>query len=49
MRPGVSYNFRVKAKNAAGWSQPSRDDITVVLRPEFGKLPSSYVKKSSIY
>lgn len=34
MRTGVNYNFRVKAKNAAGWSPASRDDINIVLKPD---------------
>jgi hypothetical protein len=37
LKPGVRYNFRVKAKNVAGWSQPSREEVTVTLKPEFVK------------
>ena len=37
LRPGVKFNFRVRAKNFAGWGQPSQENITVVLKPEYGK------------
>lgn len=38
LRPGIKFNFRVRAKNFAGWGQPSQENITVVLKPEYGKL-----------
>ena len=37
LRPDTNYSFRVKAKNAAGWSPASKDDVSVVLKPEFTK------------
>lgn len=40
LRPGVGYNFRVKAKNLVGWSQPSKQELTVVLKPDFVKPDS---------
>ena len=37
LRPDVNYSFRVKAKNAAGWSPASKEDVSVVLKPEYTK------------
>ena len=34
LMPGAQYAFRVKAKNAAGWGQPSRGQLDVQLKPE---------------
>lgn len=37
LKPGVRYNFKVKAKNAMGWSPVCREEVTVTLKPEFVK------------
>lgn len=48
LRPGINYSFRVKAKNMTGWSAPSKGDVSVTLRPDFGihslLCPKSYFK-----
>lgn len=36
LKPGVKYSFRVRAKNPAGWGEPSKDDVSVTLKPEYG-------------
>ncbi|CAF0846330.1 unnamed protein product [Brachionus calyciflorus] len=37
LKPNIGYNFRIKAKNPVGWSAPSKQELTVVLKPEFVK------------
>ena len=37
LQPGKPYEFRVKAKNAAGWSEYSKLDRPVTLKPDNGK------------
>lgn len=40
LRPGVKYNFRVKAKNSSGWGPVSRENLTILLKPDFVKPDS---------
>ncbi|CAF0741448.1 unnamed protein product, partial [Didymodactylos carnosus] len=35
LQPNKAYEFRVKAKNAAGWSQPTVLDRPVTLKPDY--------------
>jgi hypothetical protein len=36
LKPGLRYNLRVKAKNQAGWSPPTKEELSFILKPEFG-------------
>lgn len=45
LQPGKPYEFRVKAKNAAGWSDYSTLDRPVTLKPSSGKF--SYFQKKT--
>ncbi len=37
LKPGVNYSFRVRAKNPAGWGEPTKNDVSITLKPDFGK------------
>ena len=33
----MNYSFRVKARNSAGWSEPSKGEVNVTLKPDCRK------------
>ena len=48
LKPGIPYSFRVKAKNPAGWGEPSTSDCEVTLKPEFSEYLFK-IKKMNIF
>ena len=37
LKSSIRYNFKVRARNAAGWSPLCRQEVTITLKPEFVK------------
>lgn len=44
MKPGINYNFRVKAKNVAGWGEPSRNEVSLTIKANLASVPEQPAK-----